>query len=696
MDQQPQPNHKCKEPDRVPYSQDSAVHTRRNSTAYPGSASSPVAARKEQQRQVTDAQPGSRAAETHTMAYAVDTRLREPSTCSSPQSEPPQIPSEDDIQRKILDFREELLNLIGSIMDPYSRSCFDDADEDPPITPASLAELDMPRIINNPKLRHDVNFDRELHFRPNLDGSKGRQKMAQADRYWKALEAELVIHAWASIQRRVCPGDEGYWDRISQDALIRLPKIFTAIRDILKTLVPDYDQRAVKERLDVGHIMQQIQNGVCDLIDLGNWLAKVLKNHCAPMRDQLVDNMQKEIKRGADNNEPKKLVSGLRQLMTILEAMKLDVANHQIRHMRPLLIEDTINFQQRYNAHRMAIGKISQMDAKRWLEDNLQPLGYEPSPLPAITRGLIQDLLYNDSSSFCPQTFYLDSDRLRAMRIELHCRVYHAICRDVLLELASTFCTLSPMELENACEVLQSSVTAIVGVHGKFADRSENIAAEIVRVLLVAENNHPPFDVNMQNFAEQKLGHDLRQDCSAFRENAKILAETLIPKVQSRVREHVRLSALDLQDQLVPQVAPQRNSMGFGAICDPVPFGNDLMSTDPDEDLVGRFTHVIALHWQVWADLVYLVEPEREDDVASDNGSDSTIVQSQQGSPTVPVAQAVYAPGRKWLPVSVTVTDVPSGLPTPSPSPQPEEGSPSSNGEQGGEESLDSQQQQPA
>ncbi|KAF2161668.1 hypothetical protein M409DRAFT_69720 [Zasmidium cellare ATCC 36951] len=689
MDQPPQPNPKCKDRDRVPYSQGSAAHARRNSTAYTGSGSSPVAAGKGQQRQVTDPHSGSRATESHTMAYDVDTRLRQSSMQSSLSPEPAQIPSDDDI-------REEILNIIMSKMDPGGNHAlyFDTADEHPPITPASLAELDMPRIINNPKLRHDVNFDRELHFRPNLDGSKGRQKIAQADQYWKALEAELVMHALASTERMSHPGNEEHWDRISRASLVRLPKIFTAIRDILKTLVPDYDQKAVKERLDVDHIMQLIQNGVCDLIDLGNWLAKVLKNHCAPMRDQLVDNMQKEIKQGADNNEPKRLVSGLRQLMTILEAMKLDVANHQIRHMRPLLIEDTINFQQRYNAHRMAIGKISQMEAKRWLEDNLQPLGFEPSPLSAISRGLIQDLLYNDSTSFCPATFYLDSDRLRTMRVELHCRVYHAICRDVLREMAES--RLSPTELENACEVLQSSVTAIVGVHGKFADRSENIAAEIVRVLLVAEGRHPPFDVGLQIIAEQKLSNCLRQDCRAFRQNAKILAETLIPKVQSRVREHVRLSALDLQDQLVPQVVPQRNSMGFGAICDPLTFGNDLMSTDPDDDIIGRFTHVIALHWQVWADLVYLVEPEREDDVASDNGSDSTIVQSQQGSPTVPVAQAVYAPGRKWLPVSVTVTDVPSGLPTPSPSPQPEEGSPPNNGDQGGEESLDSQQQQRA
>ena len=35
---------------------------------------------------------------------------------------------------------------------------FRNASTHPPITPDSLAELDMPRIINNPKLRHGVNF----------------------------------------------------------------------------------------------------------------------------------------------------------------------------------------------------------------------------------------------------------------------------------------------------------------------------------------------------------------------------------------------------------------------------------------------------------------------------------------------------------------------------------------------------------
>ncbi|CAK4034159.1 Hypothetical predicted protein [Lecanosticta acicola] len=678
--QSPQHNHKCKEAEAVGYSSPDSVLARRNS-AVPGTASGADATRTAGKRSMTASSRED--GDAHTMEYDTSSGPTPPytpapspmlsSTCSENMTE-------DEIRRDVILFIGEEMEAVGE----YSW-CFQFADDKPPITPESLAELDMPRIINNPKLRHDVNFDRELHFRPNLDGSKGKQKIAQADRYWKALEAEFVIHNLALQRRAQSLANDAYWSRVGKASLVRLPKIFAAIRDILKTLVPDYDQKAVQERLEVDHLMQQIHNGVLDLVSLGNWLARILKNHCAPMRDQLVDTMRQSIENGAVENDCKKLVSGLRQLMTILEHMKLDVANHQIRHMRPLLIEDTINFQRRYNAHRIAVGKINATDAKLWLDDKVQPHGYEPTPLLALTRGLIGDLVYNPTSSSCPQTFYLDSDRLRALRLELHSRTYLAICRDVLWEMSDG--RLSESDLIRASDALQSSIAAIVGTQGRFVDRIENIAAEIVRVLLVAEDRHLPFDSSLVMLAEQKLVNYLRQDCAAFRENARFLVDELVPKVQDRVREHVRLSALHLQDALVPPALPKHSSMGFGAVCEPTLTTSGATPIDPDEDLIRRFTHIIALHWDVWADLVYLVEtPEKEEDGASEHGSDSTILHSQTNSPTIPVAQAVYAPGRKWLPISVTVTDVQSSLPTPAASPPSEDESAPGTHEQKNEE----------
>ncbi|EGF34619.1 hypothetical protein AAULH_14121, partial [Lactobacillus helveticus MTCC 5463] len=43
-----------------------------------------------------------------------------------------------------------------------------------------------------------------------------------------------------------------------------------------------------------------------------------------------------------------RLVEGLRMSFAILEAMKLDVANHQIRTLRPMLVDSAIEFEQEY------------------------------------------------------------------------------------------------------------------------------------------------------------------------------------------------------------------------------------------------------------------------------------------------------------------------------------------------------------
>lgn len=42
----------------------------------------------------------------------------------------------------------------------------------PPITKATLRELDLHEILRNPQLRHDSVFDPNLMFRPNYDGER--------------------------------------------------------------------------------------------------------------------------------------------------------------------------------------------------------------------------------------------------------------------------------------------------------------------------------------------------------------------------------------------------------------------------------------------------------------------------------------------------------------------------------------------
>jgi hypothetical protein len=228
----------------------------------------------------------------------------------------------------IEDIPEQLADLLANMIpggegEELGRA-FRLAAELPPITKQSLSELDIQNIITNIKLRHDINFDRDLSFRPNLDGSKGQEKMKVAAKYWKALAAELELYV--RIFQGAPPlfnSEQENLKEIVEGAKRRIPKMFETIRDVLKSLVPERDYSRVDEHLDMPMLMQGIERGVCDLVRLAEWLAQLLKEHCAPMRDHLVDQMVESTKAGVAGNSSATIIEGLRKLLGVLEAMKL-------------------------------------------------------------------------------------------------------------------------------------------------------------------------------------------------------------------------------------------------------------------------------------------------------------------------------------------------------------------------------------
>lgn len=297
---------------------------------------------------------------------------------------------------------------------------------EPPVTKTTLSELDVNKIVNNPKLRHDINFDPDLHFRPNLDGEKGRRKTKRANDFWATMAAQLQMY----ITHR---------DRFEKelgDAEWCLPATLKAIRGILETLVPQRDRASVEETFNVDLLMQQFRKGVADLERLALWLSGLLKCHCAPMRDTWVDQMVKELSYGDKHGDVKSLVEGIKNLLGVLEAMKLDVANHQIRCLRPLLIDDTIHFEQKFFMKKIALGRIDIVGAHAWfrgasdLPDVPQQDGYVPPSgnLSDFMKGLVNLILPSKPSNMAPHTFLFDDERLNKLRSDMLDLVNLEIC----------------------------------------------------------------------------------------------------------------------------------------------------------------------------------------------------------------------------------------------------------------------------
>lgn len=208
---------------------------------------------------------------------------------------------------------------------------FWDATVDPPVTKTSLSELDLERIFRDPKLRHNVNFDHEVSFRPNLQGEAGAQKLAFVKGYWDALviEFQLYILRCRNIHSQ-CNGApviaESPWHlgpAIAGKLPLRLPRMFQVVNEILKTLVPESEWATVDAHLDIRLLIQELENGVCDIVALSEWLGDLLQGSCSPMRDSSVQATVTTIQKGVEKENARLIISGLKSLFGILETMKL-------------------------------------------------------------------------------------------------------------------------------------------------------------------------------------------------------------------------------------------------------------------------------------------------------------------------------------------------------------------------------------
>lgn len=202
---------------------------------------------------------------------------------------------------------------------------------DPPITRAVLRELDIPRLENDLILRHHLNFDPEIEFRVDTQGPQAAERRERACQYWDALATEIAF--WLSDSHRLTDSHSSQslcisiprpaTRRIPPVAASRLPRLFGAVQDILKHLLPPEEWPVIDAALDVRLLMQQVEHGVCDFMALGDWLGNYLRRFCSPTRHRLIHTMTSAIRSGVENAETDSILDGLIAIFEILQGMTL-------------------------------------------------------------------------------------------------------------------------------------------------------------------------------------------------------------------------------------------------------------------------------------------------------------------------------------------------------------------------------------
>lgn len=202
---------------------------------------------------------------------------------------------------------------------------------DPPVTKEVLSEIDIPRLKNDLVLRHHLNFDPKIQFRINTQGPQAEERRKRAFEYWHALATEIAL--WLAHCQRIAACPSSLPLRISlpkpgarsfpRGAILRLPRLLGAVRDILKHLLPSEEWPIIDARLDVRFLMQQLEHGLCDFTALSDWLGNFLRHFCSPTRDCLLHTMTSAIRLGIKNAKTDSIVSGLKTIFEILQGMNL-------------------------------------------------------------------------------------------------------------------------------------------------------------------------------------------------------------------------------------------------------------------------------------------------------------------------------------------------------------------------------------
>ncbi|OAP56808.1 hypothetical protein AYL99_08920 [Fonsecaea erecta] len=521
----------------------------------------------------------------------------------------------------------------------------------PPVTKETLEELELVYIQSNINLRIDINFDHDLHFTP-ISGEKGELKKKHARRYWDGLEAELKI-VYQHEPLGSCT--ECDWKRSSSSGKPvlfkrRLPLLFRKLKELLVILIPDRDQYQISQYLDVPLLLQEVSHGLLDIVRLAQWLDGLLTSHCAPMRDVYAHEMAEQIGQGAETGDLHALVIGIEKLFQFLEAMKLDVANHQIRSFRYLLIDDTVTFQQDYFKSRIRQGELQTEESRAWYCDALEKhrqcqLDSKKASIPptaALVHGILELCLCHDLE--LPATLAYDHKRLKEIRMDFQDTIHLDICLSVFDQVLRELLGHHPTSTwQGVMEVRVSEMHMLL--RNRIMDLTDgDLEGTPMQEIWMRHASAVALELARAAILMWPGSTFAIPDAMVIKTTARLVAQF---EAEHRNQHHARAVLRVLEGSTNDQMSKFQNMTILAISQAQKQWQQDRASRQqwrslPEiEDIARRVAHIATVHWRVWADLVYLESSDGHGDFVKEN--DSVSEQGDQdiitGSPMAHVQQ---------------------------------------------------------
>ncbi|XP_032212446.1 T-complex protein 11-like protein 1 isoform X2 [Mustela erminea] len=273
-----------------------------------------------------------------------------------------------------------------------------------------------------------------------------------------ALAHEIVVNGDFRIKPVELPEDslekrvkeivhKAFWDCLSVQLSEDPPTYDHAIKlvgeikeTLLSFLLPGHTRlrNQITEVLDLDLIKQEAENGALDISKLAEFIIGMMGTLCAPARDE-------EVKKLKDIKE---IVPLFRAIFSVLDLMKVDMANFAITSIRPHLMQQSVEYERKKFQQLLEKQPNSLDFVTQWLEEAADDLtnqkyksalpagggasgsgdGPTPNPVAVQNYAYLKLLRWDHLRRPFPETVLMDQARFQELQLQLeHLTVLGAV-----------------------------------------------------------------------------------------------------------------------------------------------------------------------------------------------------------------------------------------------------------------------------
>ncbi|XP_029009778.1 T-complex protein 11-like protein 1 [Betta splendens] len=365
-----------------------------------------------------------------------------------------------------------------------------------------------------------------------METAKGVTNMALAheivvNQGFQVKPAELPE---GSLERRVKEiMHKAFWDCLEGQLKEDPPsyghaiKLLAEIKEtLLSFLLPGHGRlRAhIEEVLDLPLIQQQAENGALDIGQLSQFIVGMMGSLCAPCRDEDISKLK----------EITDIVPLLKAIFSVLDLMKVDMANFALSSIRPHLMQQSVEYE-RNKFQEFLEKQPNALDyTEKWLADTLKSLsvpGIDGSsaassnassllPLNIHNHAYLRLLKWDPESDPFPETVLMDQLRFQEMQQEVDRLVL--LSSVLLIIYTTTGEAISGLpglmeRLKNTVSVLFADMhSSSKSVEDALAAIGEKLCVELSQCL--SQHGYSPFSADRMNTLKGQISATSQPDNS--------------------------------------------------------------------------------------------------------------------------------------------------------------------------------------